>query len=1165
MKSYFKSILKKNLGLTFVMLVMMLLLVFVQAYSQTETDKEKNKPIDIPSKKSEITNTRSSRSFLSKDAKTLAGLDKYFRFTVHDGNLVHGGITNSGLLSYHYVSGNPTISWPKGVNSVSYIHSSVFYVAAEVIDTHGDTIHIVSDNYRRSNSEVSSNYTHMYAFMPLPRYFNLDHPTAIDIPEIYGISEDVGVDGVPNTGDFGESDGILQAQEDFNDNDELDLSMQNEVGWFAISHRKETWPEYWPPGSYYGDDRLIEEERPGVRAGRWNGEYGAYIRASQESYYVMDDSENDEFEYYPFDDTRAWPNGRRGLGVTVEARNYQWNARLAEDIFICIYDITNHGKDLDKCVVGMYVDPDMGGSLSGDDASFDRQVDITYAWNISMIDEKGLPMGYFGFAFLESPGLSNDGIDNDEDGMVDEYQANGIDDDHDWVGWLDMNGNGVYDNEDLNYNDFLDEGEDLNGNGKIDFEPLNDDLGSDGLGPEYDEYTGPDPDGSEANGLPDNGEPNYEFTDNDESDQIGLTSWYLRDVDNTMADDDRYWRIEIMPGTFEIREGYQRDIAWSYGSGFVGFSGEHKSHRYAISLLFGNDIADILRNKKTMQVIYDNDYNFSKPPKQPLLSATADDGRVYLKWDDQAERSRDPIYGRDFEAYYIYKSTEPSFGDIKTITDGFGSPLLFKQEAIYDLKNGLTGLHPVRLGIELGEEFDLGVSYNMGTDSGLRHFYVDTTVTNGRTYYYAVVSVDRGYHPNFYPELTDREGLAVASPTECAATIQTDPLGRPISADPNTATVIPTEKPAGWVQPGVDNDIIDHIAGNGTGSIEVTVVNPLDVKTNHKYRVTFGDDGSFEVLDSVYTGNTDRMTLESATNGDGIALASLSDPETNEYADEFIYDGFLVTLHNDTTDIDTTYWEIGSSALDVINMTYELRGKPVHRNYEFRVLEAGADTSVNSNRITNFQIWDVTDPQNEFKLPYRYTPRGSFPDSLRLFLKENDRIIIVNNRQKKKHLWKFDLYYPSGTDSSAMTVPQNGDVFKIFTKKAFDRNDTFEFSMTGNDIDIVKAKNDLDDIYTVPDPYVAVSILERKIINLEEGRGDRRIDFVNLPKECTISIFTASGKFVRQLEHTSDEDKTRASWDLRTKDGLEITHGVYFYVVEAPGIGKKIGKLGVIK
>ena len=34
--------------------------------------------------------------------------------------------------------------------------------------------------------------------------------------------------------------------------------------------------------------------------------------------------------------------------------------------------------------------------------------------------------------FLESPGNPNDGIDNDEDGMIDESQFDGIDNDGDW-------------------------------------------------------------------------------------------------------------------------------------------------------------------------------------------------------------------------------------------------------------------------------------------------------------------------------------------------------------------------------------------------------------------------------------------------------------------------------------------------------------------------------------------------------------------------------------------------------------------------------------------------------------------------------------------------------------------------------------------------------------
>jgi hypothetical protein len=1088
------------------------------------------------------------------------GNDRYLRFTVHDGNLVTGGVTNSGLVSYHYVSGNPRFSWPKGPQVVSYIHSAVFYVAAEVLNDSDRVVQIVSDNYRRSNAELSRDFTHLYAFMPLPKYYNLDQPEASETPLIYGISEDVGVDGFPNTNDAGEGDGILQSEEDFNGNGVLDLRMQNEVGWFSISHRRETWPEYWPQGSYPGDDRAPGEERPGVRAGRWNGEYGAYVRADQESYYVMDDRENDEFEYYPFPENRdSWPTGQRGLGVTVEVRNYQWASRLSEDIFISIFDVTNAGKDLEKCIVGMYVDPDMGGSLSGDDASFDNVDDITYAWNKNFRSTNGLPMGYFGFAFLESPGLARDGIDNDEDGLIDESQNNGLDDDNDWRPWEDSNGNGVYDNEDLNFNLILDPGEDVNGNGILDIEPLNDDLGADGLGPFFDGYNGPDV--GEANSQPDIGEPNFENTDNDESDQVGLTSWYLRDVDNTMADDATYWAVEIQPGTYTIRPGYQRDIAWSYGSGFVEFSGSEKTHRYAIALLFGNDQEDILRNKRTMQVIYDNDYNFSKPPRQPIVVATAGDKKVYLNWNDAAERSRDPIYGEDFEAYYIYKSTQPTFDEIKTITDAFANPLLFKPLAIYDLVNGLKGVHPVNIGSELGQESDLGITYNMGSDSGLKHFYVDTSVTNGRTYYYAIVSLDQGYDDSFYPDINDRQGLAVISPTECAANIQTDPLGRPISFDQNTIAVIPHETPAGWVEPAVANDSLYHISGVGTGSIRVEFYNQRRVKDGQTYRLGFDDDGRFESLDpEIFTGKTNQMTLFAECADTCLALISIEDPDNNPDIDEFIFDGLRINLDNDPFGVDTVYWVSGSSDLQLVDRTEELAGNPVGRDYEFRLSEVGADTSVFGN-VTNFKIFDVTYPEAEFQVDFFYLPATN--DETRPLLKAGDRVIIANDPDDKKQLWKWD--FRNDPDVLEPSAPEAGDVLRFVSLKPFDRNDVISFTVTGNTVNVQRQQAEMDRIYVVPDPYVAVNPIERKVINEDEGRGDRQVDFVNLPERCSIYIFTASGKLVRRLTHEASEANSRAQWDLRTKDGLEIAHGIYFFVVKADDGSIHRGKFAVVK
>ena len=118
----------------------------------------------------------------------------------------------------------------------------------------------------------------------------------------------------------------------------------------AMSHKPETWPNSWPH-DYPG--------LPGTRDGLWNGEFGAYKRADQESYYVMDDRYNDEFGYYPFInssiDSTGFPLGRRGIGLQVGVRGYQWVQVQAEDILIVRYDINgkkgNYVRHNDKTYV----------------------------------------------------------------------------------------------------------------------------------------------------------------------------------------------------------------------------------------------------------------------------------------------------------------------------------------------------------------------------------------------------------------------------------------------------------------------------------------------------------------------------------------------------------------------------------------------------------------------------------------------------------------------------------------------------------------------------------------------------------------------------------------------------------------------------------------------
>ncbi len=1125
-----------------------------------------------------------SPAFL-KRSMAAQGWAKYVRACKHDGNLVETGMLNQGQMAGGYTSGGVSgMRWPKGSLSRSYGYVFVYYVAGEVVDIHGNTIHIVSDRFNRGAQETSLDGSHTFHFMPLPRYFNNHHPASADW-DIGGISEDVGMDGLPNTNDFGEGDGLLQTNEDFNGNGKLDLSLLNVVEWFAMSHRKETWPADWPPQSYAGDWRVpgIDDDKLGPCAGRWNGEYGYYVRADQESYYVMDDHENDEFAYYPenlpgtdLPDTRPWPEGRRGLGVTVKVRNYQWSARLAEDILISLYDVTNTGKRIDKTIIGMYCDIDIGGH-GNDFASFDEIDDITYVWDAKETWRQSHlpPSGYFGYAFLESPGLSNDGIDNDEDGMVDESQYDKIDNDGDWRPWQDLNGNGVWDTEDINFNGILDPDEDLNGNGLLDYESVNDDVGSDGIGPDQDDYTGPDADGTECNARPDWGEPNFDYTDNDESDQVGLTSFYLKAVDSNMADDEAFWQIEIKPGTFKVQPGYEGDACFTYGCGYIPLDpGKEGTQRYAIACLFGNDFADILRNKRTMQKIYDSDYNFAKPPRKPVVAAFPGDKRVVLVWDNRAENSKDPIYGIDFEGYKIYKSTDPHFSDIKTIRDAFNNPLLYVPVAQFDLKNGLYGPHPITFGREGGPASDLGIAMNMGSDSGLKHFWVDTTVTNGRTYYYAVVSYDRGYDYDFYDRgLSDRKDVQPISPTECSFTIQTDEIGRTISFDQNCVAAIPQEPSAGYIHPYAEKGI-EHLSGFATGKIDLQVTIPTAIKTGHTYRLSFIDDGSLEsangVDEDIYKGLTSGMILVDVTAGDTLIYPEMD--FSPEAMSDRLLDGFLLNIDasNEIT-FQKAEWIKGRSNLEATMNS--IGGKALPRDYEVRIMDVGADTSLDGRTVTNFQIWDVTDPAKPFKVRYRTSTNRTEPDSLKPKLSAGDDLWIYYKRQItadgkvtfQYRGWHLYITMPNNMSPEEQIVPQKGDVLRLYTNKPFDRRDVYQFTMVGNKVERSLARQVLDDICVVPNPYIAVSTLERKIVSTSIGRGDRRIDFLNLPAECTISIFTVSGRLVRKIHHSSAIDKGREIWDLRTTDGLEIASGYYFYYVDAPGIGSKSGKLAVIK
>lgn len=108
--------------------------------------------------------------------------------------------------------------------------------------------------------------------------------------------------------------------------------------------------------------------------------------------------------------------------------------------------------------------------------------------------------------------------------------------------------------------------------------------------------------------------------------------------------------------------------------------------------------------------------------------------------------------------------------------------------------------------------------------------------------------------------------------------------------------------------------------------------------------------------------------------------------------------------------------------------------------------------------------------------------------------------------------------------------------------------------------------------YTVPNPYRFDRDYKKAP---EAGSGwepeehqwsefNRRIDFVDLPGNCTIRIFTMAGDLVETLRNRDGD--TIMSWDLLSRNGQTVAAGLYFFVVEPDGGGDhQVGKLVIIK
>lgn len=895
----------------------------------------------------------------------------------------------------------------------------------------------------------------------------------------------------------------------------------------AINTKPETWPAAWPKVFL---TPLVDQTWDGY----WYGYFGRGVQnADVETFFALDDSKDEEnkrppYNYYPV----SSDSNRGGMGLRMEVRGFQWSHVLAEDIIFWHYDIVNiSDNDYDSTFFGFYSDTGIGGwGDNGDDnASYDTQLDFVYAFDSDNSSHSPNPEwvpGYMGYAYLESPGDATDGINNDDDTdifgvpMIDEKRDDGIDNDKDWVGYTDVNGNGIWDQL-------------LN-------EPLNNDVGNDGVGPFDPQYNGPD--AGEGDGQPTAGEPNFDATDKDESDQIGLTSLVIKALTGIsptamwFQNDPVMWNY-MQPDTFST--GVQStNIQILFGSGSFPLK-KNLRERFSMALAMGSDLVDLVFNKETVQEIYNANYNFAKPPLKPTLTAIPGDKKVSLFWNSISESSMDPFLGykKDFEGYLIYKSEEAEFNDIKLVTDSKGSPKYWKPLAQYDLIDSIAGPEPIGIN---------GAHFWMGTNSGLQHSYIDNDVLNGKRYYYACVAYDMG-DPNF-----GTKGLLPSETTK----IITEELGGDITfVDINCAVVTPNAPAAGYTPPAVvDPKTLEQVAyGLGTGSINVTVLNADSVKSGAIYKVEFDSVGTYPKY------VTTSYTITRTYNGVDQPVAFADTSSFGEGTLGPVFDGIAISTTNNSLDVDhnKTGWYSGHCNLSM--PVQKDTGFTANKRFLYPAdyeLEFLADYSQHSsnNIPINFITKNLT--RGDTVQVYVYdTDHDNF-------LSLGDKISISERVDNlPKFTWLIG-YYNSGAPFTL--YPAAGDKFRVITTKPFMGGDYFSYQMIGATLNKEDIKSDLDKIGVVPNPYVAAAEWERKTISVN-GRGERRIDFVNLPASCTVRIYTVAGALVKTLHKDSAPDDGSLPWNLVSDDGMDVAYGLYIYHVDAPGVGEKIGKFALIK
>jgi hypothetical protein len=898
-----------------------------------------------------------------------------------------------------------------------------------------------------------------------------------------------------------------------------------------------------------------------------------------------------------------------GLEVQVLAFAFNQAGALGNSTFYK-YKFTYKGSDpLTDVYLGLWSDPDLGDA--GDDyVGSDSLLGIGYVMNGDNLDEGSTGYGArppaLGYDFFQGPLVDDDGVDNNNDGQIDEegervamakfvYYNNNTS----------VQGNPNTAQEYYQY---------LAGQWR-DGTPITE--GGSGLGfstkhANYMFYANPG-----------------EFWSEDNIDGAGTRN----------PPDDR--RFLQSAGPFTMLPGDEQEIVF-------GIVWSQAGDRFSSVGLMKADDAKA-------QAAFDVDFDVPPAPDAPRVTTTEIDGGVILSWsynpsDNNYLNSYEDISINlvvpepeddtyTFEGYVVYQyaSAADQEGEIIAVYDRAGNNVKLVTEVVVDPATG--GLNTVLL--------------VPGTDGGLGSSHFVQNLVNYRPYFFGVqaYAYNAESNPQWFPSPVSRVEVI---PSQIAArdggTVLNSTPGTALTSDRTAGGGGGSAFDAAGIQ-GVRAEITDPSKVTGdTYAIDIVEVGEAEEGGEHKsaallkaYNLRNATTGAVLFDAAAEYANSGKVAPFSAATfaADGVSF-TVTGPEPAE----LVVDGSIMFV--EVAGPDDSY-ACGPNAVSTFGCaevggnflypSYNGSGQYIlyhegagtedvidgfaPQDYEIRFTEQGsyADNYFTTGVVIKvpFEIWDIgatytgtnvnpNDPSDDIQMiPVLFNGGRSsecfwgydtaVPGAFGVFDGSTPRVygyyatttyadweaavkpFVDADPNACPNVYDLDGgaaegFIDTGRGRPIQRMIWNGDavdvhpafgvVNRFYTTKPLLVGDTYEISTSGLNAEsgnTVTREESLDKMTIVPNPYLGASDYEvSRVVDVAR--------LTNLPERATIRIFTLSGTLIRLLEKNSQA--RHLDWDLNTEEGLPIASGMYLIHIDAKdsagaSYGERVLKFAAVK